>query len=391
MARLTPAARAWLGLLALIGIINHLIQAQGAMQLKAVEVRPGPRCTALREGLPFGAVMATAGASVMARYCGLQDLVSPLLALAVLQVLWSLLAGAWRHRTEFSLGWRAWWAIGPAHEHAGVHTVPLGLAVIASGLVALTANGTAPWALTLAGVYLGLTWLLTIVCGGRCTWSLMSRGLTLRTFDGAWFLVPAALLGAAIATDAMAGRVVGRAAAFLAVLALAGALFGWLGYWAVALAAVVRVRRYGLTGVPQAPWWIAMGCAGLAAAALGRALTGTHLGLPLRAFLTDAMVVTTIAAVILCIPILVLSTLFLLRRCRFRGPASWPPTFSTAVFALGCLEMGDVLHSPVFEVLGLGAGYATLVFWAVTAIWNVAHSGIARLRDRAMQGSSPPT
>lgn len=386
MARLTPAARAWLGLLALIGIINHLIQAQGAMQLKAVEVRPGPRCTALREGLPFGAVMATAGASVMARYCGLQDLVSPLLALAVLQVLWSLLAGAWRHRTEFSMGWRAWWAIGPAHEHTGVHTVPLGLAVIASGLVALTANGAAPWALTLAGTCLGLTWVLTLVCGGRCMWSLTSRGLALRAFDGAWFLVPAAFLGAVIATDAVAQRTTGRAAIFLVVLALAGALLGWLGYWVVAWVTLVRVRRYGLGGVPQAPWWIAMGCAGLAAAALGQVLAGPGSGLPLRAFLTHAMVVTDVFAMILCVPVLACSTAFLLRRCQFRASAPWPPTFSTAVFALGCLEAGDVLRSPTLRVIGLGAAYVTLVFWAVTMAWNAGRFGIVQLHDRGRCG-----
>lgn len=352
------------------------------MQLRIIEDKCGPRCTALRQGLPFGAVMATAGASVLAGRCGLQVLVAPLLMLAVLQTLWLPLAGGWRHRTEFSLGWRAWWAIGPAHEHAGVHTVPLGLAVITSGLVALTVRGTAPWALTLASACLGLTWLLTIVCGGRCTWSLLSRGLALRTFDGAWFLVPAAFLGAAIATDAVAGRMVGRPAVSLAALALAGTLLGWLGYWGVALAALIRVRRFGLGGVPQAPWWIAMGCAGLAAAALGRVLTSSGSDPSLRTLLTRAMVVTAIAAVILCVPVLVCSAMFLLRRCQFRAPAPWPPTFSTAVFALGCLETGAVLRSPAFRILGLGAGYTTLVFWAVTMAWNVGRAAVVRFHAR---------
>jgi hypothetical protein len=351
------------------------------MRFRAIENKSGSRCTTLSQGLPFGAVMATAGASVLAGRCGLQALAAPLLALAVLQTLWLPLAGAWRHRAEFSLGWRAWWAIGPVHEHTGVHTVPLGLAVMASGFIALAAHGTAPWALTLAGVCLGLTWLLTIVCSGRCTWSLISRGLALRTFDGAWFLVPAALLGTAIATDAMVGRVTGRAATFLAMLALVGALLGWFGYWVVGLAALARVRRFGLGGVPQAPWWIAMGCAGLAAAALGRVLTVSSPDFPLRAFLTHAMVVTDIAAVVLCVPVLLRSVVFLLRHCRFRAPAPWPPTFSTAVFALGCLETGDVLPSPLFRAVGLGAVYVTLVFWAVTMAWNVGRAGILRFLD----------
>jgi hypothetical protein len=316
--------------------------------------------------------MATAGASTLAGPCGLQELVVPLLVLAVLQALWVPAAGALRHRAEFRLERSAWLAIGSANEHSGIHTVPLGLAVIAGGLAGLSADGVASWQLLLmASACLALTWLLTIVCVGRFLWSLASRGLVLETIDGAWFLVPAALLGAAIATEDVAALVASRGASVLALLALGGTLLGWSGYWAVAVVAFVRVRRFGLGGVPQAPWWIAMGCAGLAAAALGRVLDGSSPWPALRAFLIAATTATDICAVALLIPVVAGGVKFLLWRCQFRAAAPWPPTFSTAVFALGCLQAGRVLQSPAFRFLGLGAGFTTLAFWAVTAGWNV--------------------
>lgn len=326
--------------------------------------------------------MATAGAAVLAGRCGLQFLVMPLLALAVVQTMWVPIAGTWRHRRELSSVCRAWYAIGPAHEHAGIHTLPLGLAVIAGGVAALAAHGLGPWSWILAWLALGLTWLLTIVCVARFLWSLIVRRAPLQRVDGAWFLVPAALLGAGIAADAVARLESGNLATILRVLALAAVLCGWLGYWAVAGAALVRIRRFGLGGVPQAPWWIAMGCAGLAAAALGGALQ-IHVGDAwLLTLLRDATAITVVVAMVLCVPVLVGSAAFLLRRCRYCAPAAWPPTFSTAVFALGCLESGAVLNSDVLRLLGLGAAYATLVFWAVTIAWNTGCTCVSRFQHR---------
>ncbi|MGH7120403.1 MAG: hypothetical protein ACREFP_15670 [Acetobacteraceae bacterium] len=178
----------------------------------------------------------------------------------------------------------------------------------------------------------------------------------MKTVDGAWFLVPATLLGAAIATEDLAPLMTGRGSKMLALFALGGALLGWLGYWAVAVIALVRVQRFGLGGVPQAPWWIAMGCAGLAAAASGCVLDGPFSWPALRAFLVAATGVIGICAVALCVPVAAASVRFLLRHCRYRAAAAWPPTFSTAVFALGCFQPGDILHFPAFRLLGVGAG-----------------------------------
>ncbi|MBS0380936.1 MAG: hypothetical protein JSR56_00770 [Proteobacteria bacterium] len=336
----------------------------------------------LREGLPYGAVMATAGASALASRCGLQVLATPLLVLAVLQALWLPLAGSWRHRREWRAVCRACYAIGPAHEHSGIHTVPLGLAVIAGGLATLVASGDGPWSRVLALVFLAATWLLTVVCVVRFVWSLACRSMPLHRVDGAWFLVPAALLGAGIAASAVARLESGHAASLLATLALATVLCGWLGYWAVAGVALVRIRRFGLGGVAQAPWWIAMGCAGLAAAALGLVLQAPVADGWLQAWLKGALAVTVVVAIVLCVPVLIGSARFLLHRCRYCGFAAWPPTFSTAVFALGCLEAGVVLKSPVLHWLGLGAGYATLVLWAVTFAWNTRCTCVSRFGHR---------
>ncbi|MBM7128979.1 hypothetical protein [Dyella mobilis] len=311
--------------------------------------------------------MATAGASGMAGRCGLPDLVVPLLALAVLQAVWIPVIGVLRHRAEIRLGWAAWLEIGPVTEHAGIHTVPLGVAVITGGWAGLSAWPLLPPLLAC----LAMTWVLTIASVGRFVWSLAARGLQLKAMDGTWFLVPATLLGAAIATEDVAKLMPGHVTATLDVLALASAALGWLGYCAVIIVASARLWRFGLKGAPLAPWWIAMGCAGLAAAALGRVSHIAADDVHEQVLLAETMVATSFFSVALCVPVLLGSALFLLRYCRFHDAAVWTPTFSTAVFALGCLQVGSDLPSAAFRSIGFAAGLATLVFWALTAGWNL--------------------
>jgi tellurite resistance protein TehA-like permease len=315
--------------------------------------------------------MATAGASVLAGPCGWPSLAVPLLGLAIVQAAWLPIAGLLRHGTELRLGGAGWWTIGPAQEHSGIHTVPLGLAIIASGLFTLSAREPGSWPLLPAEMCLGLTWLTTLSCIGRFGGSLAARGFSLKSLDGTWFLVPAVLLGTGIATEAMIPHCAPRWAGVLAAAALSGVLLGWAVYCMLAVTALARLYRHGLDGAPLAPWWIAMGCAGLAAAALGRVLEGEALGSPLRTFLSAAAVSSADVAVVLCVPVLVGGTWFLLRRCRYRAAAAWPPTFSTAAFALGCLQAGAVAPSQALRTLGIAAGDATLLFWAVTSGWNV--------------------
>lgn len=326
---------------------------------------------ALRQGLPYGVVMATAGASTVASaWSELRFLSTPLLALAIAQAVWILLSGAWQYRADFRLGCSAWLVLGPTHEHSGIHTVPLGIAVIAGGLTGLSSGEGVAWLLSLAVTGLCLTWIATILCVSRFIGSLAVHSLELKTVDGTWFLIPASLLGTGMVTAEFVAHLAEPKALILALLALIAVLLGWVGYWLVAAVASLRLLRFGLGGVPQAPWWTTMGCAGLAAAALTHVLENPLLSKSLQIFLTGAVAVTAILAIALFVPVAVGGLLFLIKSCRLRAKAPWPPTFSTAVCALGCMQAAEVMHSTTFRLLGLAASAATLLFWVITASWN---------------------
>lgn len=331
------------------------------------------RPLALRSGLPYGAVMATAGASILAVRCGLHALAAPILILAVAQAIWIGLAGAWRHRNELQGPFSQWTAIGPTSEHSGIHTVPLGIAMIAGALHIYTGpDGALASIAWLPLAVLALALLTTLLCVGRFTLALFLHSWNLQDVDGTWFLAPAASLGTALATVVMADRAI-RWPTMLAALLFATSAIGWCGYWVVAVVAALRIKRYRLRGKSLAPWWIAMGCAGLAAATLGSLLDARALWTAsFKTALSIAMATTIVVALVLLVPVIAASIHFLLRRCRFRNAARWSPTFSTAVFALGCLATGRHLNSEPFQLLGLWAGLATLALWAVTMIWNGA-------------------
>lgn len=314
--------------------------------------------------------MATAGSSMIANAYGLRIFGMSLLILAVLQALWILLSGAWRYRADFRLGWSAWLVLGPPDEHSGIHTLPLGMAVIVGGLTGLSPEYGEAWMPTVTAVCLCLAWIFTILCVCRFIGSLAVHCMELRGVDGTWFLVPAAALGTGMATAEFAAYTTKPDALILVPLALAITLAGWTGYWLVAIVAGLRILRFGFGNVPQAPWWISMGCAGLAAAALAHMLGHPFLPGPLRTFLTVAVAVTAVVAIALFIPVAARGLLFMIKSCRFSARAAWPPTFSTAVFALGCTQTAEVLHSDTFRVLSAAAGATTLLFWVITAGWN---------------------
>ncbi|TAN04111.1 MAG: hypothetical protein EPN36_09925 [Rhodanobacteraceae bacterium] len=323
--------------------------------------------------LPYGPVMATAGSAVLAGPCGLHVLTLPLLALAIVQAIWIAASGA----AKFQTPWRhpvAWLAaIDHPNAHSGVHTVPLGLAIIAGALAGFAASGH--WLVLPQPMIWGalaLTWIATLVCVARCTAAWIIRPDTWQDVEGAWFLVPAAALGATVATvDAVPSTPVEWHVA-LDMLALVAGILGWFGYWIIAVTAARRIHRRGFGSTPRAPWWIAMGCAGLAAAALGRLLDATPSPPAAQLALKVGSLVVAITAVVLMIPVAILGARFLLRDCQFRERAAWPPTFSTAVFALGCLAAGSAWDSNTFRVLGLAGGFATLGLWAVTLCWNLS-------------------
>ncbi len=313
--------------------------------------------------------MATAATSSLAGTCGLHAAVIPLLSLAIAQAAWIPVACAVRQYNTPAGPPRSWFAIGPPVEHSGVHTVPLGLAIIATGLVV----HPGPMWFAVASVCLLLTWLATVLCIGRFAVSLFRVKPVLRHLDGAWFLVPATLLGAAVATTTLSLHTTSNFQPQLIRLAVIAASAGLINYWIVAGAATVRILRYGLGDDRAVLWWIAMGCAGLAAAAIASVLQAPHAGpVGLHQALSAAMAVTLALAAVLLVPVLIGSVNFLSRCCHFRDKAAWPPTFSTAVFALGCLGTGAVLHLEGVRAVGRYAAIATLVMWTATVLWNAS-------------------
>ena len=322
-----------------------------------------PPSRALRLGLPYGAVMATGGAAQLAGACGLPGAARPLLWLAVAEAGWIAGRGLLRHRGELRLPPSAWASIGLPAEHTGVLTVPLGLAVVATGLS--TQPGPAK---VLGAAFVGLAGLSAAVFVARFAVSVARRGGT-TAVDGGWFLAPAALLGAGIAAAAYAGQTVGVLADLLRWVALVAAAVGVAGYWAVAAGATLAVARRGLGHERRVLWWIAAGCGGLAAAAVGRVLAAGRALFPSGVAAAGHVVAgaTWSVAAVLAVPIVVASVRSLARTRRIVRAAAWPPTFSTAVFALGALATAKMSGVPAVTGVGKVAAGTTLALWAVTA------------------------
>ena len=341
-----------------------------------------PPFRSLRLGLPFGAVMATGGAAQLAGACGLPGATRPLLWLALAEAGWIAGRGLIRHRDDLRLPTSAWARIGPPAEHTGALTVPLGLAVVATGLS--TQSGPAR---VLGAAFLVLAWLSTAVFAAQFAVSVARRSGTIAV-DGGWFLAPAALLGAGIAAGAYAGQAVGLLAVVLQWAALLAAGIGLLGYWVVAVSAALAIPRRGLGHGKRVLWWIAAGCGGLAAAAIGRALSAGGLWpADVVTLAHGAAIVTWSFAALLVVPILAASMRVLARDRQIERAAPWPPTFSTAVFALGALGTGKMLDLPAVTDVGKVAAAVTLALWAATAALHASRLLSSPPRTRAAQST----
>jgi hypothetical protein len=323
----------------------------------------------LRAGLPFGAVMATGAASLICQLVGIRVAVQPLLWLAVTEAVFIAARGVIRRRDEFALPPREWTRIGPPAEHAGVLTVPLGLAVITAGLA--RQGSVAPSGMATA--CLVLTWLTGVIFVARFVLSAGRAGFPRHRMDGAWFLAPAAILGAGIASAACSAHAGPFDAAVLRWMALVAAISGTAGYWALMPMAAAGVARHRRETGRAVLWWIWAGCGGLAAACLSKVLSakGATWAPALRVVLCPVATTTWLAAGVLLVPIVVLSVRFLLGRPKAAPVLPWPPTFSTAVFALGGMDVGVLAGIHPVGIIGKVAGYAALAGWAITAAWNL--------------------
>lgn len=331
--------------------------------------------------------MATGAASQLAVRAGVGVLRVPLLWLAVAVALTVVV------RTAAAPGRR------PRRDGVatrfGDFTVPIGLAVIGGGLARLGGAAAVTGTFVLLGAWVVTGVLLATVVGPLVT-SLGAAPLGLEAVDGTWFLAPAALLADAIGVAAMAGPLSGHSPA-LRWLALAAAGAGAIGYLLVVALGAARVLVHGLGGTPLAAWWIAAGCGGLSAAALGRAASLDPAGggaAALHGFGWAAMACWAVGSVWL-VPVLAASLRSLASLRRASGRPPWPPTFSTGVYALGAAQVGHLLVTASITRLADLAAAATIGLWALTVCAHLPRAlGRGRHRRAALEqagrGGPPP-
>lgn len=308
--------------------------------------------------LPFGAVMATGAVSQLSGLAGVPPLRLPLLTLAVVIAAAAAGVGA----TSIA---RAWRGVSPATSRFGAFTVPVGLAVIAAGLVATPGRGFGMVAVVMAALAAGTT----VVTTAAAAVALAGRRVVLADVNGVWFVGPAAFLAVAVAAAAIGARP--GMPVWWDWAGLAAVAVGTVGYAALLVAAAVRVAVHGYVGAPAVAWWIVTGCGGLAALALGRVAAALPNPGPVPALRTAALVCGAIATAAL-IPVAAGSVRHLRHTPRRLGQAAWPPAFSTGVYALGCAELADMFRWPWAAVLARVVAVETLIVWAVIAGINVA-------------------
>lgn len=234
--------------------------------------------------------------------------------------------------------------------------------------------GTTP-ASDAGAIVVALAWAITFFLVARVLVPAAARPPGSVAVDGTWFLAPAAFLADAIGTRAVTPAFPGWVHAGLGWLALVGCGVGFVGYFAVVALAAWRVVRAGVRAQRQAPWWISAGCGGLAAAALGEVQRASLLPGATGGYELAALAVWAAGSVLL-VPVLAGSISFLARLRRLGGSPPWPPTFSTAVYALGATQAGRLAGLPEITRVGEVAGVATVVLWLVTAALYGA--GLAR-------------
>jgi hypothetical protein len=304
--------------------------------------------------------MATGGASHLAGSAGLHPLVAPLLWLTVAEAGAIPLLGIGRRRSV-ARALRSLLAPGDAAYSFGRFTIPLGLAVVGAGL----ARGSGP-AWVLGCVAVGLAWLTTIAFAVWVMAPVLSRRWGTAAVDGGWFLAPAAVLGDAIGTTAVFWHAPAGVRHGLGWLAVIACGLGVLGYLVVVGAAAARVARAGLCGTSLSPWWISAGCGGLAAGAIGQVATVAPVGGLGGVYRVSALVVWSIGSALL-LPVLSGSIAYVPRLRRLRPSPPWPPTFSTAVYALGAIQTAALWRIHAIDVLGHAAALATVALWLATA------------------------
>lgn len=307
--------------------------------------------------MPFGAVMASGGAAQAAIMVQWFGLALSLLVIAIAQALLVLVGAVESCDGMQRPGWRH-----------GLFTVPLGLAVITATLQTLAMD------LAIAGLW--LAWLAIVTLGYWYLMRAIAGANSNSRVDGTWFLAPAALLGVAGATaTAMPG---GSCVHML--LPIAMCLCGVLGYAWIIMESARRLSRHGLRGTPLAPWWIAAGCGGLAAAMLGQVMTTASCD-SWSGLLAALMLTTWSAGTILLVLVLLKCAHHACTRTGGVWAVTWPPVFSTAVYAAGTASLSRLAPLGWLHSLALAASCATLILWLVNSLlWAFWQLHIERKR-----------
>ena len=293
--------------------------------------------------MPYGVVMASGGTAQAAEQLGLHSLAMALTAIAAIQAVVIALTNLVRAPRRLM---RPRWGFG-------LFTIALGLAVIADNLHA---------ALPLAASFpLILAWLSMLLLASWRLWLAIMPARLSELPDSTWFLAPAAFLGAATATADLANG----AAEWLLPLALAACLVGVAGYALVLAATALRLYHNGLAGAPLAPWWIAAGCGGLAAATLGT-LAPLVTGM-LRRLLEALLVLSWAAGTLALVSVLIGCLQYARQRQAGRWAQVWTPVFSTAVYAAGTAACADLLAGAWLQPLAQIGAAATLALWLVNS------------------------
>ena len=245
----------------------------------------------------------------------------------------------------------------------------------------------------LGAAFVILAWLSTAVFVARFAVSVARRGGTAAD-DRRWFLAPATLLGAGIAAGVRAGQAVGLLTEVLRWAALLVAGIGMAGCSAVAAHAALALACRGLGQGQRVVWWITAGCGGLVAVAAAWVLSAGRLwSTDVVTLAHGAAIITWSFAALLAVPILAASVHLLARNRRSERAAPWPPTFSTAVFALGALGTGKMVALLAMTDVGKAAAAVTLALWTVVAALHASRllpSAPRRCAARSVGRRGPP-
>lgn len=248
----------------------------------------------------------------------------------------------------------------------GLFTIPLGLAVVSTGLL-----GTKFQLMTYAGygMYI-LSWISFIWLILRFLSPIISCRITRYQPDGGWFLIPAAGFGLGITTVAFSTQMKSPPIKLLAVIGIALVALSVLSYFALIISSGIRIRRFGISDTKRVLWWISAGCGGLGALSAVKQLDSKSVTLaPLITLcLRSSAISMWVTGTILLIPIAMRSTRYVFSLNQLPKNTPWPPTFSTAVFALGTLSASTLFQTQFLNAIGTAAGISTIILWIATVI-----------------------